>query len=38
MLPGDLLGQEMIGEVVEVGSGVEGKLKKGDRTVVPFII
>jgi threonine dehydrogenase-like Zn-dependent dehydrogenase len=28
----------MMGEVVEVGSGVDGKLKKGDRIVVPFTI
>jgi threonine dehydrogenase-like Zn-dependent dehydrogenase len=28
----------MMGEVVEVGHGVNGKLKKGDRVVVPFTI
>jgi threonine dehydrogenase-like Zn-dependent dehydrogenase len=28
----------MMGEVVEVGSGVNGHLKKGDRIVVPFTI
>jgi len=28
----------MMGEVVEVGSGVNGKLSKGDRVVVPFTI
>src|SRR5207302_7957396 len=38
MLPGDIMGHEMMGEVVEVGSGVNGYLKKGDRIVVPFTI
>jgi threonine dehydrogenase-like Zn-dependent dehydrogenase len=38
MLPGDIMGHEAMGEVVEVGSGVDGKLKKGDRIVVPFTI
>ncbi|UPK37917.1 glutathione-dependent formaldehyde dehydrogenase [Bradyrhizobium sp. 186] len=38
MLPGDIMGHETMGEVVEVGSGVNGKLKKGDRIVVPFTI
>ena len=38
MLPGDIMGHEMMGEVVEVGSGVNGKLSKGDRVVVPFTI
>ncbi|MBV9236211.1 MAG: glutathione-dependent formaldehyde dehydrogenase [Xanthobacteraceae bacterium] len=38
MLPGDIMGHEMMGEVVEVGSGVNGKLKTGDRVVVPFTI
>jgi threonine dehydrogenase-like Zn-dependent dehydrogenase len=38
MLPGDVMGHEMMGEVVEVGSGMDGKLKKGDRVVVPFTI
>lgn len=37
MEKGDVLGHEPMGEVVEVGSGVE-KLKKGDRVVVPFTI
>jgi NADPH:quinone reductase-like Zn-dependent oxidoreductase len=31
MMPGDIMGHEMMGEVVETGSGVNGKLKKGDR-------
>jgi threonine dehydrogenase-like Zn-dependent dehydrogenase len=38
MLPGDIMGHEMMGEVVETGSGVNGALKKGDRIVVPFTI
>jgi len=38
MMPGDIMGHEMMGEVVEVGSGAQGKLKKGDRIVVPFTI
>ncbi|MDJ0448290.1 zinc-dependent alcohol dehydrogenase [Methylocystis sp. JR02] len=38
MLPGDIMGHEMMGEVVEVGSGMNGSLKKGDRIVVPFTI
>ena len=38
MLPGDIMGHEMMGEVVEVGAGVNGHLKKGDRIVVPFTI
>jgi threonine dehydrogenase-like Zn-dependent dehydrogenase len=38
MLPGDIMGHEMMGEVVEVGPDVNGKLKKGDRVVVPFTI
>ncbi len=38
MMPGDIMGHEMMGEVVEVGSGVNGALKKGDRVVVPFTI
>lgn len=38
MLPGDIMGHETMGEVVEVGKGVKGKLKKGDRIVVPFTI
>ncbi|MEE7456020.1 glutathione-dependent formaldehyde dehydrogenase [Methylorubrum populi] len=38
MLPGDVLGHETMGEVVETGRGINGKLKKGDRVVVPFTI
>lgn len=37
MMPGDILGHEFMGEVVEVGSGVE-RFKVGDRVVVPFTI
>jgi threonine dehydrogenase-like Zn-dependent dehydrogenase len=37
MLPGDVLGHESMGEVVEVGTGVKN-LKKGDRVVIPFTI
>ncbi|MDF1503388.1 zinc-dependent alcohol dehydrogenase [Roseisolibacter sp. H3M3-2] len=37
MEPGDILGHEFMGEVVEVGPGV-GNLKVGDRVVVPFPI
>jgi threonine dehydrogenase-like Zn-dependent dehydrogenase len=37
MKPGDILGHETMGIVVEAGSGVK-KLKKGDRVVVPFLI
>lgn len=37
MKPGDILGHEPMGEVVEVGGAVT-KLKKGDRIVVPFDI
>ncbi|MBP0446346.1 glutathione-dependent formaldehyde dehydrogenase [Roseomonas sp. SSH11] len=38
MLPGDIMGHESMGEVVEVGSAAKGKLKVGDRIVVPFTI
>lgn len=38
MLPGDIMGHEMMGEVVEVGAEAKSKLKKGDRVVVPFTI
>src|SRR5688572_30199207 len=37
MKPGDILGHEFMGEVVEVGRG-NNKLKVGDRVVVPFCI
>jgi threonine dehydrogenase-like Zn-dependent dehydrogenase len=37
MRAGDILGHEFMGEVVEVGSAT-GKLKVGDRVVVPFTI
>ena len=37
MQPGDIIGHEFMGEVVEVGSGV-GNLKVGDRVVVPSTI
>ncbi|HYP07028.1 MAG TPA: zinc-dependent alcohol dehydrogenase [Bryobacteraceae bacterium] len=37
MEPGDILGHEFMGEVVDIGRGVK-KLKKGDRVVVPFPI
>ncbi|WP_376962110.1 zinc-dependent alcohol dehydrogenase [Azospirillum sp. A26] len=38
MLPGDIMGHEMMGEVVEVGPEARHKLKVGDRVVVPFTI
>jgi threonine dehydrogenase-like Zn-dependent dehydrogenase len=38
MLHGDIMGHEMMGVVVEGGSGMNGRLKKGDRIVVPFTI
>ncbi|TDK35570.1 glutathione-dependent formaldehyde dehydrogenase [Rhizobium deserti] len=38
MMPGDIMGHEMMGEVVETGSEINGSLKKGDRIVVPFTI
>jgi len=37
MMAGDILGHEFMGEVVEVGPGVQ-TLKEGDRVVVPFCI
>ncbi|MBE9160276.1 glutathione-dependent formaldehyde dehydrogenase [Nodosilinea sp. LEGE 06152] len=37
MEPGDILGHEFMGEIVEVGAEVK-RLKKGDRTVVSSII
>lgn len=43
MAPGDILGHEFMGEIVEVGPGLRGEgdnaaLRKGDRVVVPFNI
>ncbi len=39
MEQGDILGHEFMGEVVEVGAGIDrDKLKTGDRVVVPFTI
>jgi len=38
MMPGDIMGHETMGEVVETGSGLNGSLKKGDRVVIPFTI
>jgi threonine dehydrogenase-like Zn-dependent dehydrogenase len=38
MQSGDVMGHECMGEVVEVGSEAKGKLKVGDRVVVPFTI
>src|SRR5215217_4197212 len=35
MLPGDILGHETMGEVVEVGSEAKNSLKVGDRVVIP---
>ena len=37
MMPGDILGHEFMGEVVEVGPQVKN-FKVGDRVVVPFPI
>ena len=37
MEPGDIVGHEFMGEIVEVGCGVNN-LKVGDRVVVPFPI
>ena len=37
MMPGDILGHEFMGEVVEVGPG-NSKLRVGERVVVPFVI
>ncbi|MEA1831827.1 zinc-dependent alcohol dehydrogenase [Methylobacterium durans] len=38
MKNGDIMGHETMGEVVEVGKGVNGALKKGERIVIPFTI
>ena len=35
---GDVMGHEPMGEVVEVGAEAKGKLKVGDRIVIPFTI
>jgi threonine dehydrogenase-like Zn-dependent dehydrogenase len=38
MKKGDVMGHEFMGEVMEVGAGVNGRLKVGERVVVPFTI
>ncbi len=38
MEKGDIMGHEFMGEIVEVGPGVNDKLRVGDRVVVPFPI
>ncbi|GJD53870.1 Formaldehyde dismutase [Methylobacterium crusticola] len=38
MEKGDVMGHEFMGEVVEMGKGVNGALRKGERVVVPFTI
>lgn len=38
MKSGDIMGHETMGEVVEVGAQAKGKLKVGDRVVIPFTI
>ncbi|WP_414475822.1 zinc-dependent alcohol dehydrogenase [Microvirga sp. M2] len=38
MQNGDIMGHETMGEVVEVGAEAKGKLKVGDRVVIPFTI
>jgi threonine dehydrogenase-like Zn-dependent dehydrogenase len=38
MKSGDIMGHESMGEVVDVGSESKGKLKVGDRVVIPFTI
>jgi threonine dehydrogenase-like Zn-dependent dehydrogenase len=38
MQKGDVMGHEFMGEVVDVGPGVNGRLKVGERVVVPFTI
>jgi threonine dehydrogenase-like Zn-dependent dehydrogenase len=38
MLPGDVMGHEMMGEVVEVGTAAKAALKVGERIVIPFTI
>jgi len=38
MKKGDVMGHEFMGEVMDVGPGVNGRLKVGERVVVPFTI
>jgi threonine dehydrogenase-like Zn-dependent dehydrogenase len=39
MMPGDILGHEFMGEVVELGPGAaKDRVKVGDRVIVPFCI
>src|SRR5215217_2166427 len=38
MKKGDVIGHEFMGEVMDVGPGVKGRLKVGERVVVPFTI
>jgi len=38
MHKGDVMGHEFMGEVVEIGRGVDGRIKVGQRVVVPFTI
>jgi len=38
MKKGDIMGHETMGEVVEVGRGVNGTLRVGERVVIPFTI
>src|SRR3712207_9481006 len=38
MQKGDIVGHEFMGEVVEVGPEAKGKLRVGERVVVPFTI
>ncbi|GJD96101.1 zinc-dependent alcohol dehydrogenase [Methylobacterium iners] len=38
MEKGDVMGHEFMGEVVEMGKGVNGALRKGERVVIPFTI
>jgi threonine dehydrogenase-like Zn-dependent dehydrogenase len=37
MLPGDIMGHEMMGEVVEVGSGVNGKRLRSQTIIHPRV-
>ena len=37
MMPGDILGHEFMGEIVELGADVSGR-RVGERVVVPFTI